>query len=138
MDNRRYSPRPFRPSSGLFLGETRREFFVLDVVNGESPEHIVRVFRGPILVRICVCHLRCATLRIFVMNWIGTWWVDDFRRTTQAALDQVTAKTAILAQSYLVIFALNLSGNRHITSRSEEHTSELQSPVHLVCRLLLE
>src|SRR4051794_41215090 len=26
----------------------------------------------------------------------------------------------------------------HLTSRSEEHTSELQSPVHLVCRLLLE
>src|SRR5438876_9260542 len=25
-----------------------------------------------------------------------------------------------------------------MTSRSEEHTSELQSPVHLVCRLLLE
>src|SRR6202041_1165695 len=25
-----------------------------------------------------------------------------------------------------------------IESRSEEHTSELQSPVHLVCRLLLE
>src|SRR5438876_11985356 len=28
--------------------------------------------------------------------------------------------------------------NRLITARSEEHTSELQSPVHLVCRLLLE
>src|SRR5690348_17990536 len=25
-----------------------------------------------------------------------------------------------------------------VPSRSEEHTSELQSPVHLVCRLLLE
>src|SRR5690348_18016623 len=25
-----------------------------------------------------------------------------------------------------------------VTARSEEHTSELQSPVHLVCRLLLE
>src|SRR5690348_17884975 len=25
-----------------------------------------------------------------------------------------------------------------VTPRSEEHTSELQSPVHLVCRLLLE
>src|SRR5690348_17774113 len=25
-----------------------------------------------------------------------------------------------------------------ISQRSEEHTSELQSPVHLVCRLLLE
>src|SRR5438876_7711545 len=27
---------------------------------------------------------------------------------------------------------------RATRSRSEEHTSELQSPVHLVCRLLLE
>src|SRR5690348_13267437 len=27
---------------------------------------------------------------------------------------------------------------RQVTLRSEEHTSELQSPVHLVCRLLLE
>src|SRR5438876_4841484 len=27
---------------------------------------------------------------------------------------------------------------RHPPHRSEEHTSELQSPVHLVCRLLLE
>src|SRR5437762_4830873 len=26
----------------------------------------------------------------------------------------------------------------HFTSRSEEHTSELQSPMYLVCRLLLE
>src|SRR5690348_17405584 len=28
--------------------------------------------------------------------------------------------------------------DRLVTRRSEEHTSELQSPVHLVCRLLLE
>src|SRR5690348_17811716 len=27
---------------------------------------------------------------------------------------------------------------KSVASRSEEHTSELQSPVHLVCRLLLE
>src|SRR5438876_1449162 len=27
---------------------------------------------------------------------------------------------------------------RRCSDRSEEHTSELQSPVHLVCRLLLE
>src|SRR5690348_17738481 len=27
---------------------------------------------------------------------------------------------------------------KHLEARSEEHTSELQSPVHLVCRLLLE
>src|SRR5438876_2047422 len=30
------------------------------------------------------------------------------------------------------------SGSRRLPRRSEEHTSELQSPVHLVCRLLLE
>src|SRR5690348_17605988 len=30
------------------------------------------------------------------------------------------------------------TGDIGLTWRSEEHTSELQSPVHLVCRLLLE
>src|SRR4051794_41556225 len=30
------------------------------------------------------------------------------------------------------------SAAQRATARSEEHTSELQSPVHLVCRLLLE
>src|SRR5438876_2514393 len=34
------------------------------------------------------------------------------------------------------IFVLDLTTTQ--TNRSEEHTSELQSPVHLVCRLLLE
>src|SRR5690348_17869016 len=32
----------------------------------------------------------------------------------------------------------NISTEFHTATRSEEHTSELQSPVHLVCRLLLE
>src|SRR5438876_6925020 len=31
-----------------------------------------------------------------------------------------------------------LPAGMSLTTRSEEHTSELQSPVHLVCRLLLE
>src|SRR5713226_7692934 len=31
-----------------------------------------------------------------------------------------------------------LTAQSLIRTRSEEHTSELQSPVHLVCRLLLE
>src|SRR5258708_13727972 len=34
-------------------------------------------------------------------------------------------------------FGGHFSGLRHVP-RSEEHTSELQSPDHLVCRLLLE
>src|SRR2546429_5087075 len=31
-----------------------------------------------------------------------------------------------------------LSTKKHVKTRSEEHTSELQSRLHLVCRLLLE
>src|SRR5690348_17676548 len=34
--------------------------------------------------------------------------------------------------------AINSSPAKTKPTRSEEHTSELQSPVHLVCRLLLE
>src|SRR5258708_27858417 len=35
-------------------------------------------------------------------------------------------------------YSESFSGAWGIKSRSEEHTSELQSPDHLVCRLLLE
>src|SRR5258708_12602409 len=35
-------------------------------------------------------------------------------------------------------YSHRLAGNANRISRSEEHTSELQSPDHLVCRLLLE
>src|SRR5690348_17604983 len=37
-----------------------------------------------------------------------------------------------------VVPGLSLPVEFTSTGRSEEHTSELQSPVHLVCRLLLE
>src|SRR5256885_10933559 len=36
------------------------------------------------------------------------------------------------------VFALEYRGYGHSEGRSEEHTSELQSPCNLVCRLLLE
>src|SRR5690348_17453792 len=51
---------------------------------------------------------RCASSRLHV-QWL---WADCPRR--------MRSKTSVLPM------------------RSEEHTSELQSPVHLVCRLLLE
>src|SRR5688500_19187200 len=35
-------------------------------------------------------------------------------------------------------FSIRRSARRSAKSRSEEHTSELQSPCNLVCRLLLE
>src|SRR5258708_24101563 len=45
--------------------------------------------------------------------------------------DEVTTTCAIKSDNPEVIEA-------HKKKRSEEHTSELQSPDHLVCRLLLE
>src|SRR5690554_7712828 len=38
----------------------------------------------------------------------------------------------------LIMTKLNYNGKQLFESRSEEHTSELQSRPHLVCRLLLE
>src|SRR5207244_12286095 len=49
------------------------------------------------------------------------------RRAMSAALDDLGSAT----------FRADLASLRHET-RSEEHTSELQSPDHLVCRPLLE
>src|SRR5947208_5090085 len=37
-----------------------------------------------------------------------------------------------------IFIALDPAASEFYDSRSEEHTSELQSPDHLVCRLLLE
>src|SRR5258708_21383972 len=42
------------------------------------------------------------------------------------------------AELHEVLAGINEAGKLASTSRSEEHTSELQSPDHLVCRLLLE
>src|SRR5947208_6354010 len=39
---------------------------------------------------------------------------------------------------YIPIMVEDNNPDRDLSERSEEHTSELQSPDHLVCRLLLE
>src|SRR5436189_3595612 len=39
---------------------------------------------------------------------------------------------------HLGLHRLGKRGDLHARRRSEEHTSELQSPMYLVCRLLLE
>src|SRR5690348_17807740 len=55
-------------------------------------------------------------------------------------LFQIASNTKAFTTAALAILADEgkLSWDDPVTKRSEEHTSELQSPVHLVCRLLLE
>src|SRR5687768_18149703 len=65
---------------------------------------------------------------------------DDVQITRRTAVD---SGFAFSRQTNAVPF-VNAGGNFHrqglvmLDARSEEHTSELQSRLHLVCRLLLE
>src|SRR3989454_8316190 len=49
-----------------------------------------------------------------------------------------TLALTIAERSGMVVVGRAVSGTPHVHKRSEEHTSELQSPCNLVCRLLLE
>src|SRR5690348_17996794 len=64
------------------------------------------------------------------------------RRPPRSTLFPYTTLFRSLLQIYIFFSWLELRALRpmlaHGAPRSEEHTSELQSPVHLVCRLLLE
>src|SRR2546422_8254912 len=59
----------------------------------------------------------------------------DVQRRDSANLADWHAALAIAASGEAVLVA---SYDRSVMGRSEEHTSELQSRLHLVCRLLLE
>src|SRR2546422_5989729 len=66
--------------------------------------------------------------------------VKDLVRKVEARYQKTTDLTAEFSQSTDIKgFAKPLqSSGRVYIKRSEEHTSELQSRLHLVCRLLLE
>src|SRR2546429_2302756 len=55
---------------------------------------------------------------------------DDGRGLSPSLLESLRKGTGDLRVS--------IAGMRELMKRSEEHTSELQSRLHLVCRLLLE
>src|SRR5688500_19301278 len=80
------------------------------------------LFPSPALFRSDRTRARVLRVRAF-----GT---DDVRRArTVSSLDVARSRRPALA---------NGPRSSHPPARSEEHTSELQSPCNLVCRLLLE
>src|SRR5437763_12943617 len=56
-------------------------------------------------------------------------------RIFYGAMDLVESRTN---QPGVNVFKQALANLKPVVERSEEHTSELQSPMYLVCRLLLE
>src|SRR5690348_17608996 len=68
-------------------------------------------------------------------------WIRKRARSTSAGAPSITNASSTAARSIRSRFrkvARPLPAVLPLGRRSEEHTSELQSPVHLVCRLLLE
>src|SRR5690348_18389980 len=61
--------------------------------------------------------------------------LDDFGEAATVS-EAVVARLALRGVANALI--ARVCEHRSVSRRSEEHTSELQSPVHLVCRLLLE
>src|SRR5690554_7780978 len=65
------------------------------------------------------------------------------KKSDRKLIQKILAGVGILVSGTLAFFLIaydmeaSISGH-HIAYRSEEHTSELQSRPHLVCRLLLE
>src|SRR5947208_8655529 len=70
--------------------------------------------------------------------------ISDATPATRSTRKSGADSTALSSSAVLPIPAsprrtrVPLRPARAVASRSEEHTSELQSPDHLVCRLLLE
>src|SRR2546426_1822775 len=63
---------------------------------------------------------------------------DLTRIEAAAAMEAIMSGTATDSQIAAFLTALRMKGETVEELRSEEHTSELQSPCNLVCRLLLE
>src|SRR5258708_31786649 len=61
---------------------------------------------------------------------------SSLRKRKSTSLDKIASASNPALRKMLVARTINIF--RKAGLRSEEHTSELQSPDHLVCRLLLE
>src|SRR6266550_7161878 len=76
----------------------------------------------------------CAGAARCVSGIAGTG-CTGFARWRAAAIFALTFCTCSVICLHPEVAIIN---SAHVNSRSEEHTSELQSRLHLVCRLLLE
>src|SRR5207244_5171181 len=88
--------------------------------------------RGAHLRRICAW-ARCSGARSINPFGRGRWWLRRMRANGHvlSKAREASAAPAATLDALDALYAVQ-------TGRSEEHTSELQSPDHLVCRLLLE
>src|SRR5258708_24185335 len=65
-------------------------------------------------------------------------WDEPQLQTFETLKSLMCQKPVLLQPNFTKCFYLQTDASAYEVRRSEEHTSELQSPDHLVCRLLLE
>src|ERR1039457_7307259 len=70
-------------------------------------------------------------IRLFAASWLGGHTTGEF------TVNRVNLQDISMALATSSRYS-TASSPQFVTNRSEEHTSELQSPCNLVCRLLLE
>src|SRR5207253_9521355 len=104
--------------SPLFFFFFFNSFFLL------LPLHSFPTRRSSDLAHIRFCFLNSYYPRL--SRWLT--WLSKKKNSTAKLKSR-----CVLQKKYAAV-----SSSPHLTIRSEEHTSELQSRGHLVCRLLLE
>src|SRR2546422_2313440 len=77
--------------------------------------------------------VKAANVQLLGKEYIGAGYVTVFVRGDVGAVKAATDAGAAAARRVGELISVHV-----IPRRSEEHTSELQSRLHLVCRLLLE
>src|SRR5256885_12328053 len=65
-------------------------------------------------------------------------WLDRARQFAMTAIVQYRGAHAVAGRGRYTLWTGDVGLAVYLWDRSEEHTSELQSPCNLVCRLLLE
>src|SRR2546426_5791831 len=65
-------------------------------------------------------------------------WVELIKEMMPTLVEQRSIGIVIPVSGWMKVINRNNDPNGTLFYRSEEHTSELQSPCNLVCRLLLE
>src|SRR5258708_32594888 len=97
---------------------------------------LFREFAVTVSVAIVISGIVALTLTPMMCGWLLR--ADDNHAHPKAAGRIETFLDAAFTRSLDAYAACLRWTLRHRLTRSEEHTSELQSPDHLVCRLLLE
>src|SRR5256885_16236366 len=85
-----------------------------------------------------VCTVLLPSLLFFFFFFNDTATTEIYTLSLHYALPISNSRIEPPYQGYLGLLLRNLGRAIHHQVRSEEHTSELQSPCNLVCRLLLE